>query len=336
MVLREAIKAVLLEKSTVSKSMLQKAILDVAGDLLRVGHGKGSELRLQPVNSSRKVEEAEVRAILRLVGHPVNSVAVPGSPDARSSKFLTYWTTTGVPVVVGGGENKGQKFERELAQQGLDSSEAKTLVAAIGVKDVVSFSQGSTNARRPLTMSPTYVGDKIADIIIDTKDGQKVYVSLKDPNGSTLGNFGIVGSFVAAEDGTVVARKHNSDNVLSALGVDKSRIVDGLNNKLAAEQVDDAPVYDVSAVKGIIESGYGYGYWYARKTSKGWYVVDLTTSDKLADYVGDVRVDRVKYPGANSKQCSVWLSTSTGKRFKVEIRNTKGGLIPGEIKFKVL
>lgn len=335
--LRKLIRSILSEAAVAGRNDVAKDVLAVAGSVFRKGTGDKGELRLQPVDKTSPPSPDDIRDLLRKAGHPIVKEVPKGHPDSKSSKFVTYWTSTGVPIVVASGGNQGQKFEKDIQTASLDSSEISELKKLLGLKDIVSIETGSTNASRPLGLNPRDVGASIADVVFRKKDGSAVYVSLKDPNGATFGNFGIVGAFKESPNG-VVTSPHPSDVLLSALGIDKEAIADGLSDLLRGGGhgiVDTSPSYDPERARGILESGYGYGYWYARKLNKGWHVIDLTTREKLAEHVGDVRVEQVKYPGDN-KQCAAWISTTTGGRYKIEIRNTKGGVIPREIKIKVL
>lgn len=332
------IRSILSEATAAERNDVAKDVLAVAGSFLRKGTGDKGELRLQPIDKKSPPSPDDIRDLLRQAGHPVVREVPKGHPDSKSSKFVTYWTTTGVPIVVASGGNKGHDFEKKIQTSGVNSEEVDTLKKLMGLRDVVRVEPGNSSSKRPLGLKPYDVGSIIADVIFRMKDGTAAYVSLKDPNGATLGNFGIVGSFEETPSGRVKLVAHPSDIVLTALGVDKQAIADGLYDFMidnGQELIDHSPSYDPELTRGILESGYGYGYWYARKLPSGWHVVDLTTRDKLSEHIGDVHVERVKYPGKD-KQCAVWLSTTTGGRYKIEVRNTKGGVIPREIKIKVL
>lgn len=346
----------LLEKATAFSMIAQglnKAatnILDKTGiNPFRVTRGNKGEVRLQPIKRGDPIDPALVNKILDHIGHSVDRVVDPGHPDAKSSKFPTRWTRSGIPVVIGSGGPKGLKHEEDVAGeiQGIidhkgGSDRALNLIKSIGLNpdDIEKIIHVSGKAaRRPLQARPQNVGPTIADITLLLKDGQKQYISLKDPHGDTFGNFGIAGSFTM--DSTtkeVKIHPHPTDVLLQALGIDKDLVKDGLQayiNKLPNETLTDtSPPYDKNAIKGYLESAYGYGYWYAKAKGKDeWEIKDLHNLEDLNRIVGDVRVIKVTYPGKYKQAVAVVVS-SVGDRYQFEVRNSKGGIIPTEIKVK--
>lgn len=347
--LRGLIRLILVETHLVSKREVESKILSAADEmfgpgLLRAGRGKSGEIRLQPKDRTTKFSSDEIKDLILMAGYSISKSVDPGSPGSMSSKFITYLNDSGYAIVVAGGGTRGQEFERKIQTSSLDSGDLKSLIDSLKEKindlEVIGVSPGPSHVKRPLGMKPEDVGVKIADLILKTDKEEKIYISLKDPTGSTFGNFGIVGSFEFNKNGDVVSRKHPSDTILQNLGIDKSLIAEGLNLYLKDDvekepKINDVEVYDPVVVSGMIQSGYGYGYWYARKISEGWKLVDLTTEENLNQYVGQVVSIKLRYPDSSSKQCSAWVTMTSGDVYKFEIRNSKGGIIPTEIKLKI-
>jgi light-regulated signal transduction histidine kinase (bacteriophytochrome) len=75
-------------------------------------------------------------------------------------------------------------------------------------------------------------------------------------------------------------------------------------------------------------------YFYVRKQLDGWKVFWLDRN-KLNNLASSVRVTGVKYPNKNSKQISIYAE-SNGQKYLIEIRNSKSGEYPNDIKFKVI
>ena len=346
--LRELIRFILMERQLDSKRVVQSKILSIADEmfgpgLLRAGHGKSGEIRLQPKDRTTKFSFDEIERLMSTAGYSISKVINPGNPGSMSSKFITYLNDSGYAVVVAGGGTRGQEFERKIQTSSLDSGDLKSLIDSLKEKidglEIVGTSPGPSHVKRPLGMKPEDVGVKIADLILKTNKEEKIYISLKDPTGSTFGNFGIVGSFEYS-NGEIISKEHPLDTILQSLGIDKSLIAEGLNSYSKDDvekepKINDVKSYDPHVVSGIIQSGYGYGYWYARKISEGWKLVDLTTKENLNQYVGQVASIKLRYPDSSSKQCSAWVTMTSGDVYKFEIRNTKGGIIPTEIKVKV-
>jgi len=74
-------------------------------------------------------------------------------------------------------------------------------------------------------------------------------------------------------------------------------------------------------------------YFYVRKQSSGWEVFWLDR--KKLNELSTVKVTKITYPGLNTKSITIFCESPI-KKYKIEIRNAKGGEYPNEIKFKVL
>jgi len=346
--LRSIIRGIILEKSMfATKTSVQSKILSASEELfgkgvLNPGSGRSGEIRLQPKDRNTKFSTDDIKNLLSAAGYSVSKIVKPGEPGSMSSKFDTYLNDSGYALTIAGGGTRGQEFEKKIQTSTIDSGDLKSLIdgleQSMGFKlNVISHRAGPSHVKRPIGLMPENVGEKIADLVLTTPDGD-VYVSLKDPSGSTFGNFGIVGAFSQNENGKVISKNHPSDNILEILGVNKDLIARGLNSFISKKPVEkpmQSVDFNQDAVANLIQSGYGYGYWYARKTSDGWKIVDLTTPKKLEKHVGKVSEVVVKYPNTDSKQCSIWVQTSKNDVYKFEIRNAKGGILPTELKVKV-
>ena len=238
-----------------------------------------------------------------------------------------------------------------LAETGTGTARAKNLLKAFNINhaDIIKVEHlKGKNIRRPLTNKPKNVSDDIADItiVVKTPEGKRAYpISIKDPAGSTFGNFGIAGSFDLDEKGNVIINPHDSDYFLKVMGVSKEKARRGLQKYIdkgvEPEQgtvntdIDEHPEYNSNMLQRYLMAGYGYGYWYAREwANDSWEVIDLRTFKKLAKYVGKPKVDFISYPG-DTKQLHIMLHTSTNHKYNVDIRNSKGGDIPKEIKVRI-
>jgi light-regulated signal transduction histidine kinase (bacteriophytochrome) len=77
-------------------------------------------------------------------------------------------------------------------------------------------------------------------------------------------------------------------------------------------------------------------YFYVRKTrtGDGWKVFWLD-KNYLDSLTSNIVVDSIDYPSKKSKQITIKCHNSKQK-YKVEIRNSKSGEYPNDIKFKVI
>lgn len=240
---------------------------------------------------------------------------------------------------------------QSLIKSGRGSKRAKKLLDTLGInpEDVIDvIHKSGKNERRSLSPKPKNVGHIVADItlIIRTPNGNKTYpISIKDPAGSTFGNFGIAGSFDLDEDKRVIIVPHSSDQFLKAMGISKKKVQRGLQKYIDRgieptegtinTDIDEKPQFNIRLLRKFLMAGYGYGYWYAREWANNeWEIRDLRTFKKLKEYVGIPKVDFISYPG-ETKQTHAMIHTSNGHKYNVDIRNSKGGDIPKEIKIRI-
>jgi len=240
---------------------------------------------------------------------------------------------------------------RSLIKAGYGSKRAKKLLDTLDInpKDVIKvIHKSGKNERRSLSPKPKNVGHIVADIIlvVRTPNGNKTYpISIKDPAGSTFGNFGIAGSFDLDENKQVIISPHPSDQFLKAMGISKKKMQRGLQKYIdkgiepvkgtVNTDIDKNPQFDIKILRKFLMAGYGYGYWYAREwTNNEWEIRDLRTFKKLKEYVGIPKVEFVSYPG-ETKQTHAMIHTSNDHKYNVDIRNSKGGDIPKEIKIRI-
>jgi hypothetical protein len=277
-------------------------------------------------------------------------------------------------IVIASAGNRGQKFEKEVADEftqlidlGTTSDRVLSLLAEIGVdpKEVVSANQtgGGTQVRRSLASCLADVGKDIADITVKTRDGQTHYISLKNERGKTFSNSGYAGAFVE-RDGLIVpvpigGNKKHLDDFVKQLGFSKQAIADGLNSYAASRKSVKAQKFEETlqipkefeeleegsprhkAIQEKLMCGLGFGYWYARADSKsptGWKVYDLRTRTQAEDFFKTITSIMRSYPG-RTKQASAIIEAIDGsgaeRIYRVEIRNTRGGIVPNEIKISM-
>ena len=357
--LKEFINLILNE----SKSIGEK-IVDKSNGRLRLSGSKKGAIRLAPTTVGDDIDESTMLSILKKEGATDIREILPGDEGSLSGKFVTYnFSLSGSPVnvVIGQGRNEGQKFEDQISKEataaigGNISPRMASLFDAMEINPntIKKIEQtGGANTKRPISRNVLDVGKIISDLTLVLSDNSEVYVSLKNPSGNTFANTGYAGGFIQKGD-KVVSASHPSDEFLEALGVNKDLAAKGFTNVLRGELkpvaqptskykktnepvdfVDPVGTQDYGLVQKYIASGYGYGYWYARsKGGSDWYVRHIATEDDALELVGDVLKIDVSYPGV-TKQITASVITTKG-RYIIEIRNTKGGIVPNQLNIKI-
>ena len=245
-------------------------------------------------------------------------------------------------VVVAAGGNAGENFEKDLLLKmdnlvaGVeDSEEARKALAALEaidpvfkLKNIKSVVARSGSTQRSGDMSPEDTGKIIADIIIELKNKDKKYISVKNKNGSTVAQFGISKAF--NDDLKVDTSSSEWKTWLAPLGLDPKKIEAGL---LAAKNGTELKFADVETTeqkirKGgpihkIMEKMWGLNYYYLRESSGGFKALKIDKDYVANELLNGLKITEIRYPSKERKQISVYLESTTMK-FKLEIRNPRG------------
>jgi len=270
-----------------------------------------------------------------------------------------------VQITLAGGANEGEKYEKNLlgklqsaAGESLDSIEdyeTKQIFSTLGIdpsqltsKDI--YFAGASDTSRQLSFDgPQDLGEKISDIVITTPN-KTYYLSIKNVGGSAIYNGGNLPFIVFDKEGKVIFDKSKfNDNPLFAdifdtLNIDSQRIADGLNNYVNKTGVsnnwESIDGVDLSKVKKLLASSFGYGYWYVREKPGGkLFIYHVATAEDAYKMVGELRPDsvKVKYPGPTTKVLEVRIETDSevlegGKTtplvYQIVARNASGKLLP--------
>jgi hypothetical protein len=257
-------------------------------------------------------------------------------------------------IVVARGSNKGESFEKELLEKmqallieqydplAVSAFEAlKEVDPTIQLTNISSIIARTGKTKRSSSnITPSEAGAIIADIVINTKDGAKKFISVKNSSGATVANFGISKAF--NDDLTVNELSEEYTGWLAPFGLDAAKINEGLiaaRDKLdvtfvSAEKVCQ-PVPVDSPVYRIMEKMWGADYIYLREQNNGFKALNIT-KEYIDEYMlKDLVITEIAYPYKDRKQISVYLESATTK-FKIEVRNTSGGLRPMQINMKVM
>ena len=312
--------------------------------------------------------------LLDLFNNPKIIVHDPGSGSNTSSKYnLFEFELEGeglVQIYLAGGANKGEKYEQDILERiqasfgnsmdEIQFDDIKKLFQTIGL-DPTKFSpqdaqfMGAADTKRQLSFDgPTDLGSKVADIVIDTEP--KTYLSIKNRKGSGIYNGGNV-TFIRMEGEKAIfdQSKYNENplfrEIFEACGIDPQRMADGLTAYITQEgeasSWESSTDVDLTKVKNLLASSFGYGYWYVREKTGGEIFVHYIDGEQGAyDMVGELNADavKIKYPGTNTKALDVVIDTNspvlskdddkTPLRYQIVVRNASGKTLPARLNIR--
>jgi hypothetical protein len=378
------------------KKLFKRIFLDNYGNVFKTmsppPKSKGDrELRFGLKDPTVPVSAEQQRDYISQLGYNVVEEILPKQPGSKSDKVNTLVVSrldpdSGQPlpsffIVFKVGRNKGEEFEDDVYDQIVNGGPlGDELLNAIDVArdSIVSVEERLPPRKRPLTGVITDDGADISDITLNVQSSsadspsgtEKVYISLKDPNGGTFANNGYSNSY-ELDNETVLVKpvKHDLDIFTDALGVDKNRFAQGLGdyirhtkyNNLTDEEKaltdpptasseehckstltdDENPIgsSQQEIIMNYIGSGMGYGYVYARKNKSkpGYHVEYINTPDDVKALVGSPVSIQISYPRycvgvahPASKQASVKVSMDNGAEYHVSLKNSSAGFLPNK------
>ena len=323
-----------------------------AGGKPRAG-GYAREFRLQLVNSQKDTSDDLIKNVVglfkKIKGDITDVKYNPISPN--SSKFPSVEFKVNkqrIDVVIARGANKGENFEKatvgnmakafgrggskdpEFIKLIKMMNEANKDFAKVEIADV----KQRTGATKKEGVPIANLGAIIGDIVLTDTTGKKWFVSLKDVNGYTFSSYSGAASLFNNEGDL----QPNSDGAwfLEAFGADLNQVQAGFDSrndiKAVRKQLPVKPS-NTSDLKDIFERAWGMNYFYVKKESTGWKVFWLDRK-KLDSFVRNIQVTAIRYPNEKSKQITIECQAGTNK-YLVEVRNSKAGEYPNDIKIKV-
>jgi len=322
------------------------------------------------IGNANKIDKDKFLEIINSVfNSPKVKVYGPKEGPNSSSKYNMFeFDLEGegqVQIVLAGGANEGEKYEQDLlaklkASAGkpmndIEYDDVTQIFTTLGIdpssitSEDINFA-GAADTKRQLSFEgPQPIGKTISDITINTSKGD-YYLSIKNVGGSAIYNGGNLPFIVMDKDGKVVFDKAKySDNplfqkIFDILGVDSQRIADGLNdyiNKTGnSSNWETAQIKDLNAIKNLLASSFGYGYWYIReKKGNKLFIHHISTVEDAYDMIGDLNPNsvKIKYPSSSTKVLEVKIETDSkilegGPRapliYQIVARNASGGVIP--------
>ena len=322
------------------------------------------------IGNKNKIDKDKFIEIINvLFNSPKLKIHGPKDGPNKSSKYSMFEFDLEdeglVQIVLAGGANEGEKYEQNLlgkmqASAGISMDEiehedVKKIFSTMGIdpttitSDKINFAGASDTSRQLSFDGPEDTGKTISDITIETPD-QTYYLSIKNKSGSAIYNGGNVPFIVYNDEGKVIfdESKYNEKplfrEIFETLNIDNQRVADGLNDYIEQTGTptnwESAEDIDLSKVKKLLASSFGYNYWYVREKSGGKIFVHYIDGPQGAyDMIGDLRADsiKIKYPGKSTKVLEVRIETDSkvlegGPRvplvYQIVARNAAGKILP--------
>jgi hypothetical protein len=341
-----------------SKAEISRDIVKVLPNI-KASTGSKKEIRIQPAGKIPPTDE-DLRQAFARIGLTLVEIAPPKTPESKSSKFATFVVKDQQEVihyiVLGGGaeSNKGMAYERQMSEKLKNELpnqnsvpffiQLKEVTGPVEFTDVKPAFSGHA-VRRQLTDKPHNAGEIISDLTLVDSSNKLYYISLKNISGLTVANNSLKQMFVEQEDSSIkVNDVPTIDPLLNAAHLDKQKVADLIKayttgtpaGTFSPEAINDA---DTGTIRKYIASAFDYGYYYVRELKNDKFEIkDLTTEEKLNEFIGDVINVSISYPyyagpGAREKRkaASIITTTSTGQKFVFSLRNKQSGTIPTEI-----
>ena len=340
---------------------------------------EGKEAGLTPMKDTYRIgnkknidKDQFMEILLKVFDNPTIKIIDP--PESGSSKYnmFEFETEDGlVQIVLAGGANKGEVYEQDLLTkiQGsvgfpldeIEFPDIQKLFQTIGIDpedltpDDAEF-MGAADTKRQLSFDgPIDLGSKVADLVIHAEED--IYLSIKNRKGSGIYNGGNVPFIILNEEGIAIFDESKYDEkplfkeIFEACGIDPQRMADGLTAYITQEgetsSWESSTDVDLTKVKNLLASSFGYGYWYVREKAGGEIFVHYIDGEQGAyDMVGELNADavKIKYPGTNTKALDVVIDTNspvlskdddkTPLRYQIVVRNAGGKTLPARLNIR--
>ena len=323
-----------------------------AGGRPRAG-GYAREFRLQLKNPLNDTSDSLIKSVVALFKNIKGDIKEVkyNQISPNSSKFPSVeFKINGekIDVVIARGSNKGENFEK-VTTNNLAKAFGKTsnkdpeiikLVALLNdsnkdfAKVDITDVRQRTGATKKEGVPIANLGAVIGDIVLTDTVGRKWFVSLKNIDGLTFSAYSGAASLFNKQGD--LQPESAGAKFLEAFGADLNQIqsgFDGRNNITAVRKKIPIKAPNAQELKSIFERAWGMNYFYVKQESAGWKVFWIDRK-KLDTLVNNIQVTTIRYPNAKAKQITIECQAGTNK-YLVEMRNSKRGEYPNDIKMKV-
>ena len=318
--------------------------------------GYTREYRLQLINTQKDTSDQLVKDGVKLIKSIKGDITGVkfNSLSPNSSKFPSIELVTNkekIDLVIARGANKGENFEKntvtnltQFFARKVGGGASETMVDLISQlneanKDFAKVDIAGVKQRTGSTKKEGVpiekLGAIIGDIILTDRSNRQWFLSLKDINGYTFSSysgaatlFDSYGALQPDSPGADFLRAFGTNLNLVQQGFDtRNNITSFGRPKLVTARADK------SALKAIFERAWGMNYFYVKRESTGWQVFWIDRK-KLDSLVNNIEVYDIRYPSTSSKQISIYCGNNN-KKYLVEMRNSKAGEYPNDIKIKI-
>ena len=367
--LESLVSEVLGENIKLNEGTLKQNTINAIQTIINSKLGKQYKFKTQSewfrLGNLNKISSDQFLKIIKdIFDNPQVTVLKPKEGENPSSKFNMYLFDTfegPVKIILSGGANVGEKYEQDFVSRlkantgsninDIEDQDVKKLFTTLKINpsqlspEDISFA-GNKDTKRSLSFEgPQDIGFKIADIIIKPD----YYISLKNISGGTFYNGGII-PFIVEKEGkaSYEPSKFNSKPMMAAIfkafQIDPKKVVQGINEYIAGSgKIPNSFTSisgDVNALRNLIASGYGYGYWYVREKKNDIFIYNINTAKDAYNLVGNIKDILIKYPNVSTKTLTLKLTAESSILgqidYLIEIRNTQGNILPLELKMKTL
>lgn len=267
----------------------------------------------------------------------------------NSSKFPSYsfiLNNQKIDLVIARGANRGENFETMTIANlskvfSLSNGDAKyaDLISKLNSEneefskvEIKSVKQ-RTGSTKKEGVAIERLGAIIGDIVLTDSTNKDWFISLKDVNGNTFSSYSGASSLFDSQ-GTIQPNSAGAE-FLEAFGVDLNKVQIGFDERNSKKHLRKSlPVKKANPtkIKAIFERAWGMNYFYVRRTPTSWKVFWLDRA-KLNKLTSNIIVTEIRYPSKSSKQITI-LCKNSEEEYLIELRNSKAGEYPNDIKIK--
>lgn len=310
------------------------------------------EYRMQLVDKKNDTSQSLISHLKSELGSSDSVSRLQFNPvSPNSSKFPSYsFEVEGkmIDVVIARGANKGENFEvqtvknlgdyfhtrndKDFARLVQQMNEANPEFASVEITKV----KQRTGSTKKEGVAIEKLGAIIGDIVLTDSTGHEWFISLKDVNGNTFSSYSGASSLFDVSSGALMFNSEGA-KFLKSFGVDLNKVQEGFDERRGYKGFRTkfpTPKANQAELKKIFERAWGMNYFYVRRQPSGWKVFWLDRK-KLDSLTNAIKVTSIKYPNKGSKQISIFAEAN-GQKYLIEIRNSKAGEYPNDIKFKVI
>jgi len=317
--------------------------------------GYAREFRLQLINTQKDTSDELVKdgvKIIKGIKGDIKDVKF-NSLSPNSSKFPSIELVTNkekIDLVIARGANKGENFEKSTVtnltqffarKAGGSSQSMVDLISQLNESnkdfakvDIVAVKQ-RTGSTKKEGVPIERLGAIIGDIVLTDRSNNQWYLSLKDINGYTFSSYS--GAATLFDSYGALQPDSPGADFLKAFGTNLNLVQQGFDTRNNITSFGrpklTTPAANKSALKAIFERAWGMNYFYVKRESSGWQVFWIDRK-KLDSLVNNIEVYEIRYPSTSSKQISIYCGNSN-KKYLVEMRNSKAGEYPNDIKIKI-